>query len=127
MSLSTCAFYAQLLLRDCESPCSLWRAGPLHHDSMWPGQLYVFLSRKTVVIEAADVPCLRFHRAYVVPGNKDITSEQIAQWVDSKVANHKKLRGGVILVHAIPKSPSGKILRKVLRDQAKAEKMPAKL
>lgn len=31
------------------------------------------------------------------------------------MANHKKLRGGVLLIEAIPKSPSGKILRKDLR------------
>ncbi|KKY37365.1 putative 4-coumarateligase [Diaporthe ampelina] len=61
-------------------------------------------------------------RAYVVPGTKELTSEQIASWVDGKVANHKKLRGGVMLVDAIPRSPSGKILRKILRDQAKAAK-----
>lgn len=47
--------------------------------------------------------------------------------MDGKVANHKKLRGGVVLVDAIPKSPAGKILRKILRDQAKAEKTLAKL
>lgn len=74
--------------------------------------------------EAADMPCLR--RAYVVPNTK-VTSEQIIKWADSKVAGNKKLRGGVVLVEAIPKSPAGKILRKVLRDQAKAENKPAKL
>ncbi|KAK2604622.1 hypothetical protein N8I77_007535 [Diaporthe amygdali] len=66
-------------------------------------------------------------RAYVVPGSKDLTSDQIAAWVDEKVANHKKLRGGVVLVDAIPKSPAGKILRKILRDKAKAEKPLARL
>ncbi|KAI3400605.1 hypothetical protein diail_2316 [Diaporthe ilicicola] len=66
-------------------------------------------------------------RAYVVPGTKDLTSEDIASWVDGKVANHKKLRGGVVLVEAIPKSPAGKILRKILREQAKADKTLAKL
>lgn len=70
------------------------------------------------------MPCLR--RAYVVPNTK-VTSEQIIKWADSKVAGNKKLRGGVVLVEAIPKSPAGKILRKVLRDQAKAENKPAKL
>ena len=63
----------------------------------------------------------------MVPGTKDLTSEQIVSWVDAKVANHKKLRGGVVLVDVIPKSPAGKILRKVLRDRAKADKTLAKL
>ncbi|POS70291.1 4-coumarate-CoA ligase 1 [Diaporthe helianthi] len=66
-------------------------------------------------------------RAYVVPGTKDLTPEQIRSWVDGKVSDHKKLRGGVVLVDAIPKSPAGKILRKILRDQVKAEKTLAKL
>lgn len=68
-------------------------------------------------------------RAYVVPDTEDLTSEQVVKWVDAKVANHKRLRGGVVLVDAIPKSPAGKILRKVLRDQAKEadNTIPAKL
>jgi acyl-coenzyme A synthetase/AMP-(fatty) acid ligase len=39
----------------------------------------------------------------------------------TKVAKHKRLAGGVKFVDAIPKNPSGKILRKILRDQAKTE------
>lgn len=66
-------------------------------------------------------------RAYIVPGNKDLSSEAVAKWVEGKVANHKKLRGGVVIVEAIPKSPSGKILRKVLREQAKKADKPSKL
>ncbi|OGE53679.1 hypothetical protein PENARI_c007G01916 [Penicillium arizonense] len=50
----------------------------------------------------------------------------IAKWLDSKVAHHKKLRGGVQFVEEIPKNPSGKILRRLLKlrfkDLAKAPK-----
>ncbi|KAF7965136.1 hypothetical protein HWV62_45418 [Athelia sp. TMB] len=63
-------------------------------------------------------------RAYIVPTSTAATknlAEDIAQWVASRVADHKKLRGGVRIVESIPKSASGKILRKVLRDDAKAE------
>ena len=42
-------------------------------------------------------------------------------WVASKVSAHKRLRGGVVFLDAIPKSPAGKILRKVLRDKAQKE------
>ena len=38
----------------------------------------------------------------------------VAAWVAERVAPHKRLRGGVAFVEQIPKSPSGKILRRVL-------------
>jgi acyl-CoA synthetase (AMP-forming)/AMP-acid ligase II len=55
-------------------------------------------------------------RAYVVPSvegkkQKD-PAGAIREWVDGKVSNHKKLRGGVRLVESVPKSPSGKLLRR---------------
>ena len=39
----------------------------------------------------------------------------------TKVAPHKRLAGGVKFASEIPKNPSGKIMRKVLREQAKTE------
>lgn len=70
-------------------------------------------------------------RAYVVlaPGTKkDGIEQQIIDWVAAKVSNHKRLRGGVVVLDAVPKSASGKILRRVLRDQAQKEaKTEAKL
>lgn len=70
--------------------------------------------------QATEVP-----RAYVVPkkgvpGNP-ATEKKIVDWMATKVANHKKLRGGVKFTDAIPKTASGKILRRVLKEQAKAE------
>ena len=59
--------------------------------------------------------------AYVVPrpgvqGGPQLEKE-IVGFVASKVANHKRLRGGVRFVDEIPKSAAGKILRRVLRDK----------
>jgi len=48
-------------------------------------------------------------------------AEEIAMWLQERVASHKRLRGGVRFVKEVPKSASGKILRRVLRDQAKEE------
>ena len=48
-------------------------------------------------------------------------AEEIIKWMNKKVANHKKLRGGVMFVDAVPKSVSGKILRRVLKERAKGE------
>jgi 4-coumarate--CoA ligase len=61
-------------------------------------------------------------RAYVVADQRKISAEQIKEYVKKNVAGHKQLRGGVVFLDAIPKSPSGKILRKDLRVLAKREK-----
>jgi 4-coumarate--CoA ligase len=63
-------------------------------------------------------------RAYVVPGKagrEEHHAQEIVDWTAAKVANHKRLRGGVHFIDEIPKSASGKILRRVLKDKAKEE------
>ncbi|OLN88136.1 putative acyl-coenzyme A synthetase [Colletotrichum chlorophyti] len=60
-------------------------------------------------------------RAYVVADKSQISAKEIQEWVASQVASYKKLRGGVVFIDAIPKSPSGKLLRKDLRALAKRE------
>jgi acyl-CoA synthetase (AMP-forming)/AMP-acid ligase II len=47
------------------------------------------------------------------------TVSNIHQWVNANVSNPKRLRGGIRIVDAIPKSASGKILRRQLRDLLK--------
>ncbi|KIM40250.1 hypothetical protein M413DRAFT_175243 [Hebeloma cylindrosporum] len=73
--------------------------------------------------EATELP-----RAYVVPAHplkseaeKAAFSKNIKAWIQTKVARHKFLRGGVVVIDAIPKSAAGKILRRELRDKAKEE------
>lgn len=53
--------------------------------------------------------------------NQSVTPKEIAEWISKRVAPHKRLAGGVVLADEIPKNPSGKILRKILRDRAKEE------
>ncbi|PVH95026.1 acetyl-CoA synthetase-like protein [Periconia macrospinosa] len=64
-------------------------------------------------------------RAYVVLRQGVEKGEKVAveiqEWLAKRVAGHKRLRGGVRFVEEIPKSASGKILRRVLRDKAAAE------
>ncbi|KAF7190062.1 putative acyl-coenzyme A synthetase [Pseudocercospora fuligena] len=59
-------------------------------------------------------------RAYIVRKG-DTTAADVANHVKAKVAGYKQLRGGVFFIDEIPKSASGKILRKVLRERALAE------
>lgn len=70
------------------------------------------------------------HRAYVVPSNpsslktdsdKAAFSKGIQEWIKTRVAKHKFLRGGVVIIDVVPKSAAGKILRRELRDLAKKE------
>ena len=63
-------------------------------------------------------------RAYVVrrPGYEPIVSEEeVKSSVSEKLARFKRLDGGVRFVDAIPKTASGKILKRILRDEARAE------
>ncbi|KAI9371237.1 hypothetical protein BJX61DRAFT_548386 [Aspergillus egyptiacus] len=48
--------------------------------------------------------------------------KEINVWLNERVANHKRLRGGIVVLEVIPKSPSGKILRRELKERLK--KMP---
>ncbi|KAF2134024.1 4-coumarate-CoA ligase-like protein [Dothidotthia symphoricarpi CBS 119687] len=70
--------------------------------------------------QATEIP-----RAYIVPkdglGKGEAEAKEIVAWLNAKVAPHKKLRGGVRFVDEIPKSISGKILRRLLRVKAQAE------
>ncbi|EXJ95302.1 hypothetical protein A1O1_00422 [Capronia coronata CBS 617.96] len=66
-------------------------------------------------------------RAYVVAAEGKTTkqdAEEIVTWFAGKVANHKRLRGGVRFIDEIPKSAAGKILRRVLKEKAKQEDAP---
>lgn len=54
-------------------------------------------------------------------------AENIKSWLAERVSRAKRLDGGIVFLEAIPKNPSGKILRKELRDRAKAETPKAKL
>lgn len=54
-------------------------------------------------------------------------ARNIIDWLNSRVASHKKLRGGVRFVETIPKSASGKILRRLLKDQLKQSFPQSKL
>ena len=70
--------------------------------------------------QATEVP-----RAYVVPAKgvqaHKKTETEIVEWLAGKVAAHKRLRGGVRFVDEVPKSASGKILRRVLKEKAMVE------
>lgn len=55
------------------------------------------------------------------PAAKAAFEKEVEEWIQTKVAKHKFLRGGVRVIEAIPKSGAGKILRRQLRDIARTE------
>ncbi|CAG9839696.1 unnamed protein product [Diabrotica balteata] len=56
-------------------------------------------------------------RAYIVPKkDKTVDLEELDQYVSNKVAKYKKIAGGIQIVDVIPKNPSGKILRRKLKE-----------
>ncbi|KAF2005209.1 4-coumarate-CoA ligase-like protein [Amniculicola lignicola CBS 123094] len=90
-----------------------------------PAELEALLLSHPLILDAAvigidtDDGTNEVPRAYVVADRKKIRAEEIVAWVKGKVAGHKQLRGGVVFLDIVPKSPAGKILRKDLRALAK--------
>ncbi|KAK5100640.1 hypothetical protein LTS08_005391 [Lithohypha guttulata] len=70
-------------------------------------------------------------RAYVVLQDEAknggrVGEREIQQFVSSRVSKHKWLEGGVKLIDEVPKLPSGKIMRKVMKDMAKQDAIDMK-
>jgi 4-coumarate--CoA ligase len=80
------------------------------------------------VVQVPDDEAGELPRAYVVlkiSEAKTTTSEDLYDFVKERVAPYKRLDGGIIFTDVIPKSASGKILRRILRDDAIAEQKKA--
>ena len=70
-------------------------------------------------------------RAYVVrssgPAGKEATEDSVKEYVAKRLVKYKRLDGGVVFVDEIPKTASGKYLKRFLREMAKKEMKMAKL
>jgi acyl-CoA synthetase (AMP-forming)/AMP-acid ligase II len=89
-----------------------------------PAELEAILVTHPAVADAAVIPCHddeagEVPKAFVVT-RADTSAEALKEFVASRVAPHKKIRA-VEFVEQIPKSPSGKILRRVLVEQERAK------
>jgi ribosome assembly protein SQT1 len=57
--------------------------------------------------------------------NDRLVKRDIAKFVEKHKSRYKWLAGGIEFIDVIPKSPSGKILRRLLRDKEKEERRKA--
>ena len=99
-----------------------------------PAELEGLIASHSAVIDAAVIGIVQngteVPRAYVVlaPQAKGKISEaDLAEYVRSKVSDHKRLRGGVRFIETVPRSPSGKILMKEVREMRKIEERGSRL
>jgi len=96
-----------------------------------PAELEAHLLSHPSVADCAVIPIPddaagEIPKAYVVKSpsvgledNDKMVARDICKFVEEHKARHKWLKGGVQFIDVIPKSPSGKILRRLLRDQEK--------
>ena len=94
-----------------------------------PAELEAHLLTHPAVNDAAVIPVPddaagELPKAFVVKSasvgleeNDRMLIRNIQKHVEQHKAKHKWLRGGVEFIDVIPKSPSGKILRRMLRDK----------
>ncbi len=72
------------------------------------------------VIGVPDEECGELPKAYVVAAGEDFDADALMDWVGGQVSPQKRIRL-VETIDEIPKSPSGKILRRVLKDREAGE------
>ncbi len=65
--------------------------------------------------------------AFIVKSYPDLTEDEIVKYISGKASPAKRLHGGVVFCDEIPKNPSGKILRRQLREILKQREMKSKL
>jgi acyl-CoA synthetase (AMP-forming)/AMP-acid ligase II len=88
---------------------------------VFPAELEMILSghpsvADCAVIGIADEKAGEVPKAFVVPAGDDLDHDSIMQFIAERVAPYKRIRA-IEVVHQIPKSPSGRILRHMLRDR----------
>ena len=55
-------------------------------------------------------------QAHIIPVDPSVTEADILAYMEPRLSSYKRLTGGVIFTDSIPKSQSGKILRRLIKD-----------
>jgi 4-coumarate--CoA ligase len=81
---------------------------------------HLFVSEAAVCAKWDEVQGTEVPVGYVVlseEGKREMGKRhgrEIREWVDGKVGSYKRLRGGVEVIESIPKTSTGKVLRRLL-------------
>lgn len=59
--------------------------------------------------------------------NKKALAQEIQHHVDSRVSGYKRLRGGLVFLETMPKTSSGKVLRRLLSESRRIPILDTKL
>ncbi|KAF8578939.1 AMP binding protein [Ramaria rubella] len=95
-----------------------------------PAELEVILAAHPDIVDAGVVgvyseeDATELPKAFIVPRDIFLLKHDdqcdfitgIHEWLNTRVAHHKRLRGGIVLIESIPRSAAGKILRRNLKD-----------
>ncbi|KAG7113948.1 putative acyl-coenzyme A synthetase like protein [Verticillium longisporum] len=100
-----------------------------------PAELQALLLSNLLILDAAVIGVAvpteernEVPRAYIVADANKISEGEVKAFFKRDLASYKQLRGGVSYVKAILKSPTGKILRRELRELFERQSsLPAKL
>jgi acyl-CoA synthetase (AMP-forming)/AMP-acid ligase II len=87
-----------------------------------PAELEALLREHPLVVDVAvigvaDTVAGEIPKAFVVRNNVDLTNAALIAWCAERVASYKRPRA-VEFVESIPRSTSGKVLRRILREEA---------
>jgi acyl-CoA synthetase (AMP-forming)/AMP-acid ligase II len=88
---------------------------------VFPAELEMILSghpsvTDCAVIGVADEEAGEVPKAFVVPSGDDLDPDSLMQFVAQRVAPYKRIRA-IEVVEQIPKSPSGRIVRRMLSER----------
>lgn len=96
-----------------------------------PPELEAVLLSHPFIVDAAVIGIsfpgsdTEYPRAYVVrrpgDGGANLTEEEVQKYLLDRLARYKALTDGIKFVESIAKNPSGKLLKRVLREEAKKE------
>ena len=107
---------SELLFENYKWPKKTLKSGPRKGQTIFDPSCFDIAD--AAVIPSPDEEAGEIPKAFVVL-NGEITPKEIMTWVAEQVAPHKKIRK-LDIVDEIPKSASGKILRRVLVEQERA-------